>query len=121
MKKNRLLFIILLCAAGFLFSSCYTPSPLYGTWKDNSGNSLQFFDDGSFTGIIKGDEDKSISYSGSYSVIDNVIIFVISEPSTDSKNVEWDVRGAILYLDWTNTDGTLKTLSLSHTARQEFL
>jgi len=117
MKKNRILFGALLLLAGLLFSSCYTPSPLYGTWMDNSGNTLKFFDDQTFSGSVHGDEDKIISYSGSYTVIDNIIVFLFKEPETDQKNVEWDVRGAMLYLDWTNSDGSMKRLSLAHTAR----
>lgn len=110
-------FISLVLLAGLLFISCYTPSPLYGRWNDNSGNSLTFFPDYTFSGSVVGNEDKVIIYSGSYTVIDNVIVFLFKEPETNTINVEWDIRGAMLYLDWTNSDGSMKKLSLAHTAR----
>lgn len=115
--KNKIIFATLLLTIGLLFTSCYTPSPLYGTWADNSGDTLKFFDDGSFSGVVLGSEGNSETYSGSYSVIDNIIVFLFKEPATDQKNVEWDIRGAMLYLDWTCMDGTTKVLSLAHTAR----
>ena len=54
-------------AAGLLlvlFTSCYTPNPLYGTWTDNEGNKIQFIDDGTFSANIKDSEDKINNYSG---------------------------------------------------------
>ena len=44
------LFAVLVTA---LFSACYEPSPLYGTWSDNDGNSITFIVDGTFNAKIK--------------------------------------------------------------------
>ena len=100
-----------------LFSSCYTPNPLYGTWADNDGNKIQFIDDGTFSAIIKDSDDNLISYSGDWTTVDNVLIFSIKgEDSAYTRNTEWDLRGAKLYLTWTSNNST-KMLTLYHTAR----
>ena len=99
-----------------LFSSCYTPSPLYGTWTDNDGNKIQFIDDGTFSAIIKDSDDNLVSYSGDWSVVDNVLIFNIKGDSAYTRNTEWDLRGAMLYLTWTANNST-KMLVLYHTSR----
>lgn len=113
--KSSLFIISLLFA--LIFSSCYTPSPLYGTWADNEGNTIQFMSDGTFTATITDSQTKlSTSYEGQFTVIDNVIVFNISGDSEYSRNTEWDMRGAILYLTWT-AKGITKNLTLYHTAR----
>lgn len=117
MKTKKIIFAALLITIGVLFTSCYTPSPLYGTWQDNAGGTLKFFDDGTFSGSLKGSEGNTIMYSGSYSVIDNVIVFLFKEPETYSINSEWDIRGAMLYITWTDAENNTKNLTLSHTAR----
>jgi len=106
------LFLLLLLG----LSSCYLPSPLYGTWSDNDGNKIQFIDDGSFSATIKDSDNKLISYSGEWTVVDNVLIFSIKGDSTYTRNTEWDIRGAMLYLTWT-ANNTTKMLTLYHTAR----
>ena len=51
MKK---IFLSLLFIFAMMFiASCYTPSPLYGTWSDNSGNKITFISDGTFVAICK--------------------------------------------------------------------
>ena len=119
MKKNIFNFgtvfmsVVFLC---ILFSSCYTPNPLYGTWADNDGNKIQFIDDGTFTATIKNSDNQLVSYSGDWSTVDNVLIFNIKGDSSYSRNTEWDMRGAMLFLTWTANNNT-KVLTLYHTAR----
>ena len=118
MKKIfKFLITMIFCAAlcGVL-ASCYTPNPLYGTWTDNDGNKIQFIDDGSFSATIKDSDNKLVSYSGDWSIVDNVIVFSIKGDSSYTRNTEWDIRGAMLYLTWTANNNT-KMLTLYHTAR----
>lgn len=117
MKHNKTILATILLLIGLSFTSCYLPSPLYGTWQDNAGGTLKFFDDGTFSGALKGSEGNTITYTGSYSVIDNIIVFLFNEPETYSINAEWDIRGAMLYLTWTDAENVTKNLSLAHTAR----
>lgn len=114
MKKQGIIlsFIITL----ILFSSCYTPSPLYGTWADNAGNKITFTQEGTFNAKIIDTEGKTSNVEGNYSVIDNVIIFNISGDTIYTRNTEWDIRGAILYITWTATDKPVN-LTLYHIAR----
>ena len=96
-------------------SSCYTPSPLYGTWADNDGNKITFINDGTFVAkIVVSSTSTSTNYEGSYSIIDNVIVF--STSSGTQINTEWDIRGSILYLTWTASGSTMN-LSLYHTSK----
>ena len=119
-KNNFLRGAATLFATAILFvllNSCYTPNPLYGTWTDNDGNKIQFIDDGTFSATIKDSDDKLISYSGDWTTVDNVLIFSIKgEDSAYTRNTEWDLRGAMLYLTWTSNNST-KMLTLYHTAR----
>ena len=127
-KFSRTVFRIFfsLCVIFFVLVlfSCFTPSPLYGTWSDNLGNKISFFDDMSYTAIIATDRDvdadsnvlknKTETFSGSFSVAENVLSL-----STEYGLVvtEWDIRGSILYLDWTMPQGyseTIKNLQLYH-------
>lgn len=120
-KKILLHFTITLFACAsilFTLSSCYTPSPLYGTWADNDGNKITFISDGTFSAKVYTSTDSSgdavsETYSGTYSVIDNVLIFTFESGS--SKNTTWDIRGSILYLTWYE-DSEL-SLTLYHTSR----
>lgn len=111
-KFSKMIFrtIFSLCAVFVcgVFFSCFTPSPLFGTWSDNLGNKITLSNDMSYTATIAGDrvldEDgkvlgyKTEIYSGTFSVAENVLSF-----STEYGTVvtEWDIRGSILYLDWT--------------------
>lgn len=115
MKKN--IISVILISIFLLFVSCYLPSPLYGTWSDNAGNKICFMQDNTFTGKIIVNEGDIVSIEGTYSVIDNVIVFNVSdEESSYSRNTEWDIRGAMLYLTWT-TDNKPINLTLYHIAR----
>ena len=115
-KNSFFALAFLTVAAAFfatLCASCYSPSPLYGAWSDNAGNKISFSDDGSFSATIIDSNNDKKTYSGTFSVIENVISFSKSDGSINS---EWDLRGGILYLTWTDSYGTLINLSLYHTA-----
>lgn len=124
--RNVFRIFFSLCAVflSLVLFSCFTPSPLYGTWSDNLGNKITFSNDNTYTAIIATDriidaDDNVIKYeketfSGSFSVAENVLSF-----STDYGTIvtEWDIRGSILYLDWTMPQGyseTIKNLQLYH-------
>ncbi len=105
--------------ASLLLSSCYEPSPLYGKWADDYGNYVTFTSDGTFVAKIyiePQDEKSETNYQGDYSVIDNVLVFTVSEKDgetvSETVNTEWDIRGAMLYLTWTNASNS-KTLNLT--------
>lgn len=100
-------------------TACYEPSPLYGKWADDYGNYVTFTSDGTFVAKIytePQDEKSEINYQGEYSVIDNVLVFTVSEkdgePVSETINTEWDIRGSMLYLTWTNASNS-KTLNLT--------
>lgn len=114
MKKN--FCILSLFVSLFIFISCYTPSPLYGTWADNAGNKISFMQDGTFTAKIVDSEGKGNVVSGNYNVIDNVIVFNVSGDTVYSRNTEWDIRGAMLYLTWTSDNEPIN-LTLYHISR----
>jgi hypothetical protein len=99
----------------FAFSSCYTPSPLYGTWNDNLGNKITFISDGTFVAKIFDKYNQPTSYDGEYTVIDNVIVF--STKTGKIINTEWDIRGSLLYLTWTSEENETFALTLYHTAK----
>lgn len=119
----KILFSLCAIFSALVLFSCFTPSPLYGTWSDNLGNKITFSDDMSYTAIIVVDrnvidEDYSIAetetFSGSFAVAENVLSL-----STEYGLVvtEWDIRGSILYLDWTmpkEYGETIKNLRLYH-------
>ncbi len=111
--KIRAIFI--LTAVCIFIPSCYVPSPLYGTWKDNYGSSIRFMSDGTFSIIIAdANLDKPLIHQGDYTVIDNVISFSTNDGIT--VNTEWDIRGAMLYLKWTESKVTYE-LTLYHTSK----
>lgn len=117
MKKIFLTFVIFLCLLSF--SSCYEPSPLYGTWSDNNGNVLSFMTDGSFVATLYDDKNKQKTFEGNFDLIDNVIVFSYKDSETGSQGVlnsEWDLRGSILYCTWT-MDKKTNLMILYHTAR----
>lgn len=112
MKKFFVLVLPILVLFGL--SSCYTPSPLYGAWADNDGNSINFVSDGTFVAKVNTTFEGTVVYQGSYTVIDNVIVF--STDSGHTINTEWDIRGSLLYLTWT-ADSSTSNLTLYHTAK----
>lgn len=114
-KKTIISSLVLILVSLFLIS-CYTPNPLYGTWTDNDGNSIQFQTDGTFNASILNSSGEAVEYQGTFDVIDNVLIFHITGDKEYSRNTEWDIRGAMLYLTWT-ANNTTKSITLYHTAR----
>jgi hypothetical protein len=98
-----------------LFSSCYTPSPLYGTWADNTGDKITFISDGTFTATITNTAGSSTLYGGTWTVLDNVLIFTKSSGST--VDTEWDIRGSMLYLDWVDDYNETQALTLYHVSK----
>ena len=107
-------FVVLV--ATVLLASCYEPSPLYGRWTDNNGNSISFISDGTFIAKINDKTDTLITYQGDYSVIENVLVFNISSPSASTIDTEWDIRGSLLFCTWTQ-DGVTRTLTLYHVSK----
>ena len=101
------LFIFLLLA-----SCAVEPGPLYGTWADNKGNTLSFFDDNTFNARITAAVGlPSLNYSGNYSILLNSL--TMSCTDIDLRVVtEWDIRGNILYLNWVTSDGDTVPLTL---------
>lgn len=122
MKKRFLLGTIILSLA-MLFISCYTPSPLYGTWSDgNNGNKIIFFPDGTFSADLKYNSE-TYEYSGTYDTIDNVIIFTITNTTDPSASLgtlprEWSISGAIMKLHkFRDDESAASDLTLYHYSR----
>lgn len=115
MKKNTTLFTIIAVLLASLFISCYTPSPLYGTWSDNNGNTIKFMANGSYTSTITISGTKE-DYKGEWSCVENVL--VITKESGAQFTSEWDIRGSILYLSWVNQFGDNEPLRLYHVSKK---
>jgi len=110
-SKLSIKAFITLTTAILFFSSCIEPSPLYGTWADNKGNTFSFFDDNTFSARVARAGRPSEFYEGNYTLLLNVITLNCS--NVDLRIVtEWDLRGNILYLNWTSADGESMALSL---------
>ena len=127
-KVSKMVFRMFfsLCAVFMVcvLSSCAPSSPLFGTWSDNLGNKITFADDNTYTATIAitqifGDNGEYLypmteMYSGTFSVAENALSL-----STDYGTfvTEWDIRGSILYLDWTlpvEYGTEIKNLQLYH-------
>jgi hypothetical protein len=112
MKKvmNRL---ALFAVGLLLFASCGAkPGPLYGTWADNRGNTLSFFDDNTFNARITTTAGlPSVNYSGNYSVLLNSLTMDCTEVELRIVT-EWDIRGNILYLTWITPDSVTVPMTL---------
>ncbi len=111
MKKNFIRFfisIIAICISA-LYVSCYAPSPLYGTWQDSYGNKITFMPDSTYTSTVTLNGNKE-QQDGSYEVLNNVLVFTRSSGSIMS--TEWDIRGNIMYLAWTDTSSNSMLLTL---------
>lgn len=107
----KISLVLALCAG--LFISCYAPNPLYGKWADNNGNTITFNPDLSYTAKVTV-QGITLDYEGDYACIENVLVFSRAD---GSKNTEWDIRGSIMYLNWTNPMGQTETLSLYHVSK----
>ena len=112
-KKFILTITLALTLCMSFFSSCYAPNPLYGKWADNNGNTITFNPDLTYSATIS---VKGISktYSGDYASIENVMVFTREDGSI---NTEWDIRGSIMYLTWTDSNGQSEHLSPYHIAK----
>lgn len=107
-----LVLVSLFCVT--VITSCYEPSPLYGGFGDNQGNTIQMFDDGTYSAKIVDSNGVVQNYQGTYTVLENIISFSTNTGATI--NSEWDVRGNILYITWTDANGVTLNLSLYRTA-----
>lgn len=121
-KMNRMVFakifaVALVFASAFLMSGCYTPSPLYGTWVDNSGNTIRFQSDYTFSAKVKTSSGSEAS-QGTYSLHDNVLTFNVESPSYTIVS-EWDIRGSILYLTWKTSSDESRSLTLYLSAKSK--
>lgn len=111
----KLVLVSMLILSAGIFAGCYSPNPLYGKWADNKGSSISFSPDLTFSAaIIDSNLDKQ-NYEGTYNVIDNVIAFTKS--TGGQTNTEWDIRGSILYLTWTDDRGNTLQLNLYHVSK----
>jgi hypothetical protein len=90
--------------------SCTLPSPLYGTWADNKGNTIAFFADNTFSARITTTSGLR-SYEGSYTILLNSLTMDCTELGLRVVT-EWDMRGNILYMGWTTTDRDTLSLAL---------
>jgi len=105
--------IVLTCTISLiclLNSGCPEPVPLYGTWSDNFGDTISFFNDGTFNARIKGNGTIR-NYEGNYSILLNSLTFVCTS-ETLNITTEWDIRGNMLYLDWPQDNSTASHLTL---------
>ncbi|MBP3709766.1 MAG: hypothetical protein J6I73_05115 [Treponema sp.] len=109
--SNKLITFAIISGLTFIISSCYTPSPLYGTWVDNSGKAqIIFTSDGSFNASIVSSTGETVTYSGTWSVMNNVLH--IKKNTGSSFVTEWDIRASNLYLTWTYDNSEKKALTL---------
>jgi len=94
-----------------LLASCAEPSPLFGTWADNRGNTFSFFDDNTFSARVTRAGFSAVNYEGNYTVLLNAL-------TLDCTNIElrivteWDIRGNILYLNWISSESEAMSLTL---------
>ena len=103
-------FIITVMVFSLFLASCAPPSPLYGTWADNRGNTISFLSDDKFIARIS-----STNYEGMVTVLLNVL--TLDMPAIPLRIVtEWDIRGNILYLDWSPPGSQTVRLSLYKTS-----
>jgi hypothetical protein len=89
-------------AAGLVFlllTACAEPVPFYGKWADNRGDSISFFDDGTFNAVIVNEDKDALYFDGTYTVLQNALTLF---NSGDNRQIvtEWDIRGNMLYLNW---------------------
>jgi len=106
--QKKVLFLVLgiVCA---LLVGCVEPSPLFGTFADNQGNRISFFEDGTFNAKIQSNGQKN--YEGNYNVLRNVMTLTCTSETLTVVS-EWDLRGNILYINWPREDDTILALGL---------
>jgi hypothetical protein len=112
MRAIRFRWFLFAAAALILAACAVEPGPLYGTWADNRGNTLSFFDDNTFSARITGSTGAPpLNYSGNYSILLNSLTLDCAEVELRIVT-EWDIRGNILYLDWVTPDSDTLSLTL---------
>jgi hypothetical protein len=105
------LSIVMLCLVGF--TACPEPIPLYGTWADSQGSTLTFEQDDVFGGdIIDSGTGITTVFKGSYTVLLNALTINCTDPYVLRVVTEWDIRGNMLYITWTNGAGVSTPLTL---------
>ena len=108
--NNRIAFGLLVLSATLFLASCQIqPNPLVGAWADNQGNTLTLLADNTFLAKITS-SGKESTIEGNYNVLLNVITFVTS--SGHQRVSEWDIRGNMLYINWTDDAGNSIPLTL---------
>ncbi len=112
---RKLSFLFLTLTFVLTLNACYSPSPLYGTWTDNTGSNIRFQSDGTFSAKIKTTSSVE-AYQGTFTVLDNVLNFQIENPSYNVVS-EWDLRGSILFIDWVTSTKEQVKLRLYHTSK----
>jgi len=111
-KNNKALVFLAVGTVCLFCAACSVqPSPLYGTWSDNRGNTFSFYEDGTFNSKVTAAGGSSSNYEGNYSVLLNAM--TLSCTNVELRVVtEWDIRGNMLYLDWINEGGEAVSMTL---------
>lgn len=100
-----------LLLAVLLLASCATePNPLVGAWADDRGDTLTLMADNSFMAKITNSYGQAVNTEGTYNVLLNVITFTTK--SGHQRVTEWDIRGNMLYINWTDDGGNTTPLTL---------
>jgi len=104
-KMGRAFALPALSFAALLVLSCQEPVPLHGQWADNLGDRMAFYDDGTFSASVTDPGTKTqADYEGNWKMLLNSL--TLSIPSNNLTMVtEWDIRGNMLYLQWTTATG----------------
>ena len=106
---KKILVFPALCVVCLFYAACHQPVPLYGTWADNRGDTFSFFEDGTFSAKVK-DSGGTVNIEGNYSILLNALTLSINDGTRIV--TEWDIRGNMLYFNYTNEDGVPITMTL---------
>jgi len=111
-KPRLRTMLIVLTAVVFLplFASCVEPSPFYGTWADNRGNTFSFFNDEKFSARVVS-YGMSQNFNGTYSVLLNTLTLTCTNVELRVVT-EWDIRGNIMYFDWISAEDRSMSMTL---------
>lgn len=109
---RRIVVVLTLMAIVLLMSSCNPePNPLVGSWADNQGATITLMADNNFMAkITDATTGQAVNTEGTYSVLLNVITFTTK--SGHQRVTEWDIRGNMLYITWTDEKGKSTPLTL---------
>ncbi|MBO5137415.1 MAG: hypothetical protein J6B81_02835 [Spirochaetaceae bacterium] len=108
--KKSISMLITIFLIGVILTGCAEPSPFIGTWADNKGDQITFMADDSFTATIIDSQGIKSRAEGSYTVLLNAVTF----STTTGRQIvsEWDIRGNMMYLIWTDENGISISLTL---------